>query len=635
MANSIGKDNLVQILGRCHNIIRNNDKLSPDAAFDEICKVLFVKMWFERCEYSMKEKELLLSLLNQDDFTPSASSSLLDIFNAVKDFYVQDGLFNKNETFQISTRTFVQLYNEFSPVKLSEMGEDVKGVAFETFLGKTFRGDLGQFFTPRTIVDYIIDVLDIKEGELVCDPCCGSGGFLISTFVRLQKRIAEDKSATAEEKHLRSEKLCNEFIYGMEANERMARTAKMNMIMHGDGHTSVYHHDGLVNCEDIHEGMFDVILMNPPYGVKLDPMQTVSDNPEDALHFVKDFYTLSHSQEEALFVERCIRLLKQGGRAGIVLPEGILNTSVMEDVRQYIARNAEVLNITSIPDDVFKSAGTNVKTVILFIKKHLYETPSIDRLSCSVTMVKDAGISKLGLPTKNEELKTAAQEISCWLHNGFLDNAKYTKKISIETTRNWDIKRYFNESLRVFSNVDGLVPLSDVLKPVVESMNIEDNALYNRLTVRLKGMGIILRDSIYGRLIGTKRQTVVHTGNLIVSKIDGKSGAFGLVPIELDGAIVTQDFMTFEIDETKIISEYLIQVLLIPSVLMHFSNESSGSTGRKRLSRDVFLNTSIPLPSLDVQRKMVKDILTHKNAIKAAQDSLDASIRDFRNQLTY
>lgn len=222
----IGKDNLVQILGRCHNIIRNNDKLSPDAAFDEICKVLFVKMWFERCVYSVKEKEYLMASLIQDDFTLSASS-LIEIFNAVKAFYAHDGLFDKNETFQISTRTFLQLYKEFSPIKLSQIGEDVKGVAFETFLGKTFWDDLGQFFAPRTIVDYIIDVLDIKEGELVCDPCCGSGGFLISTFVRLQKTITEDKSSTSEEKSLRKKKLCSDYIYGMEANGRMARTAKM------------------------------------------------------------------------------------------------------------------------------------------------------------------------------------------------------------------------------------------------------------------------------------------------------------------------------------------------------------------------------------------------------------------------
>lgn len=224
-------------------------------------------------------------------------------FELTKAEFVDDDLFDLNDKIKIKQASFEAIVKELEKYNLSTTSDDVKGIAFEKFLGRTFRGELGQFFTPRTVVDFMVEVLDPVEGEVICDPCCGSGGFLIKAFEYVRSKIefdiknkkeeiskfilGEDFSNNKEiadedrakvnpyiealEKELdtrhsksRLHYLANNCIYGTDANPRMAHTAKMNMIMHGDGHCGVHHRDGLLNINGIFENRFDVILTNPP-----------------------------------------------------------------------------------------------------------------------------------------------------------------------------------------------------------------------------------------------------------------------------------------------------------------------------------------------------------------------------------
>ena len=181
-------------------------------------------------------------------------------------------------------------------------------------------------------------------------------------------------------------KLSRNCIYGTDANPRMARTSKMNMIMHGDGHGGVHHHDGLLNVNGIFEERFDVILTNPPFGQNVDRNQLISEADkftdedmkkkykrkygtayDNALKQVDDnigksllyLYDLGNTSTltEVLFMERCLRLLKKGGRMGMVLPEGVLNNKNLQSVREYFEGKAKLILICSIPQDVFIAAG--------------------------------------------------------------------------------------------------------------------------------------------------------------------------------------------------------------------------------------------------------------------------------------
>src|SRR5665648_95270 len=279
---TFNREDFSKLLFKCHNIIRNNDKLSPEAAFDEISKILFMKIRFERdkrkerlvfSEENLKEKKGTYSLIKPED------SFFQTLFSQTKEYFKDESLFEEDEILRIREASFFQIVKELEQYNLSDISDDIKGIAFEQFLGRTFRGELGQFFTPRTIVEFMTKVLDPQEGELICDPCCGSGGFLINAFEYVRNNI--EKEIQIEKNNLKktfqgvdllnkNNKLDSEFdlknhkgrlynlshncIYGTDANPRMARTAKMNMIMHGDGHGGVHHNDGLLDVNGIYEG---------------------------------------------------------------------------------------------------------------------------------------------------------------------------------------------------------------------------------------------------------------------------------------------------------------------------------------------------------------------------------------------
>lgn len=437
------RDEFSRLLFKCHNIIRNNDKLSPEAAFDEISKILFIKIRYERTNSGTQifSKEEFLKQKKMYDAVKSKESPdyYQFLFNKTKEDFAKDHLFDENETIKIRENSFEQIVKELQVYNLSTTSDDVKGIAFEQFLGRTFRGELGQFFTPRTIVDFMVSVLDPQEGEYICDPCCGSGGFLIRAFEYVREHIENEVEVRKEdvkkslftddysklpkkEQEKIDQKVIDAFskmnyeldinnpmgrlrslsfdcIYGTDANPRMARTAKMNMIMHGDGHGGVHHHDGLLNVNGIWEGRFDIILTNPPFGARIDKELKITEadrftdiekikayekrygkeNYDNALKQVNDHIDQPildlfqigkfSGLTEVLFIERCLNLLKPGGRMGIVLPEGVLNNTNLQKVRDFVESKAKILLIVSIPQDVFMAAGATVKPSLLFFKK--------------------------------------------------------------------------------------------------------------------------------------------------------------------------------------------------------------------------------------------------------------------------
>lgn len=689
------KDKFLKTLTRCHNIIRNVDKLSPEAAFDEISKILFIKMLYER---DAKE-ELVYSKdkFIKDELSYNGEIDYIQhLFNEVKETYSTDGLFDSEDKIRIRRESFLLILEELSSVELYDTSDDIKGIAFELFLGKTFRGELGQFFTPRTIVNYMVEVLNVKEGDKVCDPCCGSGGFLIKAFEHVQNQIDQDihkqitilmdnQSLSDSEKQYkintllsecdktkegsRYHKLCHDYFFGVDANARMARTSKMNMIMHGDGHVGVYLHDGLINIGGVYDNNFDVILINPPFGahVEKDMRITSSDIPTDrekalyeelfgseyiskvytpikeyAQEIGKDkkigkrileLYQINNNSTEILFIERCINLLKPGKRAGIVLPEGVLDNPALDRVRRFVESRAKILNITSIPADVFLSSGANIKPSLVFIEKFKDgEIPEKDYL-LSVTKVNDAGISSTGLPSNNEELPIAAKEVVSWLSGEVLSNMIYTKIVNRSDLSSWSVKPIFDTTSINYNPLYKRVRIGNVVSLNKDIICVEPNIEYTRLTVKLFNKGIQERDTVIGALIGTKRQTRVKGGQFIISKIDGKSAAFGIVGSSLEGAIVTPDFLVYDIDKTQILPEYLELVLTNDAILNQFSNSSSGTTGRRRLSQKVFENTLIALPSIDEQRNLLAEILEIRKTQKSLDEQMQKNIEYFNNKI--
>ena len=427
------EEEFAKLLHDCHNVIRNREKLDPAAAFDEIAKILFVKVYVERELRAKRQRKNLFNVEYLDN--QLGKHPLNTLFEQTKEAYEDDKIFDDDEEIRLKPATGREIVKLLERYNLSDTSEDIKGIAFERFLGRTFRGDIGQFFSPRIIVEFMIRMVDPKEADVICDPASGSAGFLIRFFeiVREQiladadaqylafktelekKKLSEAKKAEALrakfaeiqetlDQHKRESRLwllANRCIYGTDANDRMARTSKMNMIMHGDGHGGVHHHDGFLNVNGIFEGRFDIILTNPPFGASVEPSDvvheadvTVSREAEkryaadygqpytDALARVRaavnkpiaSLFELpkgakSKIKTEILFIERCLSLLKPGGRLGIVLPEGIFNNPSLAYVREFCENRAFIRAVVSLPQETFFSSGASVKTSLLFLQK--------------------------------------------------------------------------------------------------------------------------------------------------------------------------------------------------------------------------------------------------------------------------
>lgn len=438
-----------------------------------------------------------------------ALSYMQFLFRTTKEFFKDDRLFDDKDEINIRENSFIQILEKLETFNLSDTQDDVKGIAFEEFLGTTFRGELGQFFTPRTIVDFMTEILDPQEGEVICDPTCGSGGFLIKAFEYVREKIeadirskkdslrlsieGNDYDALPEDKQVkishsidkmqaalnteldtgiegsRMYQLSRNCIYGTDANPRMARTSKMNMIMHGDGHGGVHHHDGLLNVNGIFEERFDVILTNPPFGQNVDRGQLISEADkftdeemkkkykkkygaayDEALKQVDDhigesllsLYDLGNTSTltEVLFMERCLRLLKKGGRMGMVLPEGVLNNKNLQAVREYFEGKAKIILICSIPQDVFIAAGATVKPSLVFMRRFTNDEES-EYANCKsealaeVTALHQAEIDKLEATIAKADVLTESLKDDLKKAQTKLKQAKKDKKntTSVET----------------------------------------------------------------------------------------------------------------------------------------------------------------------------------------------------------
>lgn len=596
---TFSREEFTALLLKCHNIIRNNDKLSPEAAFDEISKILFIKIDFER-RFKGSQVFTLAQFIKQEQdyerFTrPTLAKRGIDkpymqvLFDNTKIAYENDHLFEENESIKIRETSFKSILSLLEKYNLSDTSDDVKGIAFEQFLGRTFRGELGQFFTPRTIVDFMTEILDPKEGELICDPCCGSGGFLIKAFDYIKEAIEKDiqvqkdefkeqlmaqypedmseaqqielnskidkvfKQLNTELEHIHSnisdeysrlDVLSYKSIFGTDANPRMARTSKMNMIMHGDGHGGVHHHDGLININGIFEGRFDVILTNPPFGASVAKDQyieqdDIEDNNERIAYYqnlygdeyvrqlkelkriadivpgddkklkkeksLLNFYETGKMSAltEVLFIERCLRLLKPGGRMGIVLPEGVLNNSNLQKVREYFEGQAKIILICSIPQDVFIKAGATVKPSLVFLKKFTQE----DRQQYDMVVAK-------ARKTVDDKYADEIQRIeNAYKMKEIKTKALYTMQLkAIEARKQEEIKSLIKEWF------DYQIPIAKVEKAGITTTGA---ACENELNNVLEEYRVYFAQNPLWE-VATNRYVYSLDNNLILSKVYSK-----------------------------------------------------------------------------------------------------------------
>ena len=404
----IDQSELTRRFKQAHEALWAGGQLNPSEAFDELDKLIFCKIWDERKPRRMGEPyDFQIITVTKDeerDEQKRRAKENANLYNRIKALY-EEGRARDKEVFRDNIRLTPEkirtVVGYLEGVNLSETDLDSKGRAFETFMGSFFRGNFGQYFTPREIVKFIVDVLPIKNDSKVLDTSCGSGGFLLYALNKVR-----DKATEYYPNYKRDTKqyakwfpywhdFAEKNLFGIEISEQISRAAKMNMIIHDDGHTNVITSDGLVSDEAIFAktsnqgfkyGTFDFIITNPPFGSTIRQSEQaylktyqLGKKEEDWLAVkAQPENTRDGQSTEVLFIEQDYKFLKEGGYLAIVLPDGILTNSSMQYVRTQIEDWFRIVAVISMPQTAFAANGAGVKSSVLFLKK--WKKEETDRL---------------------------------------------------------------------------------------------------------------------------------------------------------------------------------------------------------------------------------------------------------------
>lgn len=380
----VSESELTKIFIQSHQALWGGGQRNPSVAFDELDKLIFCKIWDEKHPRKTGEPY---------DFQIFRDEDPEDLLKRIKKIYAV-GEKEAPEVFKdgitLSAQETLTIVKYFQRINLNKTDLDSKGKAFETFMGSYFRGDFGQYFTPRPIVKFIVDSLPITHKSRVLDTSCGSGGFLLYALDKVREQANEFYDPIKDEKD--HYKYWHDFaeknLFGIEINEQIARTAKMNMIIHDDGHTNVIASDGLLSDIEMQNksgnkefkyNSFDFIITNPPFGSSI--KQTEKAYMHQYKLAVKEVdwlntkasgnAALRDSQStEVLFLEQCHKFLTEHGYLAVVIPDGILTNSSLQYVRDNIEEMYRIVAIVSMPQIAFSATGAGVKSSVLFLRKH-------------------------------------------------------------------------------------------------------------------------------------------------------------------------------------------------------------------------------------------------------------------------
>ncbi len=353
-------DELIKTFQKCHNEIWEGGKRDPATAFDEFNKILSTKIYDERFTPVGEKYQFQVFL---EDTPTKVATRVRKLYDKVKE---QNPDVFKVEI-NLPDKIIYEIVSILQDIALRSTDPDVKGRAFEKFMGKVLRDEYGQYFTPRTVVKFMVEFLNPAEDDLILDPACGSGGFLLHSLMHVKHRARMKNKRNNDTTYKIRTDFSRGQVFGIEINDRIARIALMEMKIHEDGHSNIECNNALLDFDsfdgarDIQPNMFSLIFTNPPFGAVVKDKAILAN--------FKLGKRRRSQKTEILFIERCLELLSEGGRLGIVVPDSILSNSTLQYVRDYILENSEILAIISLPQHAFSPSSAGVKASLLFLEK--------------------------------------------------------------------------------------------------------------------------------------------------------------------------------------------------------------------------------------------------------------------------
>jgi type I restriction enzyme M protein len=406
------EDNLLFVFKSCHNHIYVTDGMQKQPAFFELLKVIFCKIKDEKNVPNPLEFYATSGERSTPDGQLTVQKRIGKIFDQVKRKHPR--IFDRNDEIKLKPRSLAYVVSELQKYSLLNTHIDIKGKAYEELVGANLRGDRGEFFTPRNVMHMTVEMLSPCEIDRVLDPACGTGGFLVIAMnkiiadleQKMEKEIGKpkaewnDNEKKAFDQRIRDIATAN--FFGFDLNPDLVKATKMNMVMNNDGSGNIYQTDSLLpphqweaafrrelatamemepsalsRCNGI--GFFDVIVTNPPFGSKIpirDPhileqyelARIWERDKTNRNNWIMTDRLQSSVPPEQLFVERCVQLLKPGGRLGIVLPDSILGAPGLGYIPQWLIKNTRLLASIDLHADTFQPKN-GTQTSVLFLQK--------------------------------------------------------------------------------------------------------------------------------------------------------------------------------------------------------------------------------------------------------------------------
>ncbi len=627
----------------CHDQIFFRLGHDPAKAFDELMKLLFVKLYDERetpryyefmCLAGETEKatadrirvlfgKSTLSRRYRDVFTTKFNESnaalTLDLDDATICFIVQQ-------------------FQGYSLVNTSATleGADVKGTVFEKMVGGTFRGELGAYFTPREIVEFTVSMLDPGPDDVVLDPSCGSGGFLIMAIKYvLAKTRAALPNLTDADLYAQIKSFAEKNLFGVDINDRMARVAKMNMIMHGDGHAGIFNEHGLdigySRRIPLKFGDVTKVFSNPPFAGR-----------EEAPSQLEKFETAKTKSGKVVslnktvpFVEMIVNLLAEGGTAGLVLPAAVFNarSTPYIKLRQLIWEKCEVVAVIGLPHWVFFHTGCDVQGGVLVLRRT--NKPRAD-YNVFFDWAENVGYDASGHKTDTNDLPTILQRFK-----------KPAKRNLIKASVLKAAGRYDPEYHRPGAHADQkreamatgrVVPLTKLVDPVTDTVRRKKGdttvVRYFEVSDTDAKTGVITGHEQYEmQKLPLRAGFYVRTNDILIpnhrNSIKAKRSVV-VVPAEYDGAVCTS---RFTVVRPKVSPLYLYHVLnldFVKETMLRLAAGSSSSDIDNGHLKDIF----IPIPPHDDYDTFDKEVREMEEGIAALENELQSRRVKLRGKFT-
>jgi type I restriction enzyme M protein len=665
-------ENVRSLFKSVHNIIWKADKLNPSAAFFEFVKLMFVKMYQDRRIHSDDE---LSEMIHKHGRVPSSEvkfsvqwiESLEDSHeNPVDALLFEDlvsqleediqrgnkkRIFDEDESLRLSPGTIKEVVGKLENTDMWGIDEDLNGRLFETFLSATMRGqELGQYFTPRSIVDFTARLAKPEANkdhvDKVMDACCGTGGFLIETLTHMRQQVRNNPSLTSNEKERLIQKISNESIYGIDAGKepKMAQIARINMYLHGDGGSRIYAMDALdkevdersaVSPEEQHnvrefrkdlEGdmeKFDVVLSNPPFS-----MNYSNDRSEEE-RILRQYdvgeYDYSGKYEgrtslrsSVMFLERYHDIMEPGGEMLTVMDDSVLSGSSRSFSRDWLREHFIVKAVISLPGDAFQRVGARQKTSILYLKKK--ESPDEEQPAVFMEECTALGLEDKPQRTPESERKRAKrateQEIEEVLekYRRFEQGEDGPWAVEPEMIQDrLDVKfcrPHDNPAMELWED-DGVEtkPVEDVVERIEEDVKPGEspNEKFTFLEVSYEGEPR-RGDVKFGDDIGYSTVRTAEGGDIVISHINAVNGAICVLPKEMDDVVISKEYSILRVkDDADVDPLYLRILLRSPEFRAMLLSRSSGG-GRHRVDWDALRDLQIPMIPLDEQQEYADDI---------------------------